>query len=88
MTEEIFGHKRYEKIGEWRKLHTQKVLYFSPKLFGLSSTLGWAGYVARTRERRYAYRFLVGETEGKRPLEGNQLRWKDNNKVGLKETGW
>jgi hypothetical protein len=33
---------------------------------------------------RYAYRVLVGETEGKRPLGGNQLRWKDNIKGGLK----
>jgi hypothetical protein len=84
------GHKRDEEIEDWRKLHKEKGrdLYFSPKIFGLSSTEGWVGYVARTSERRYAYRFLVGETEGKRPLGGNQLRWKDNNAVGLKEIGW
>jgi len=29
----------------------------------------WAGHVARIDERRYAYRFLVGKPEGKRPLE-------------------
>jgi hypothetical protein len=29
----------------------------------------------------------VGETEGKRPLGGNQLRWKDNIKVGVKGIG-
>jgi hypothetical protein len=27
----------------------------------------------------------VGETEGRRTLGGNQLRWKDNIKGGLKE---
>jgi hypothetical protein len=30
----------------------------------------------------------VGETEGKRPLGGNQLRWKDNIKVDLEEIGY
>jgi len=36
---------------------------------------------------RYSYRILVGETEGKRPLGGNHLRWKDNIKGVLKEIG-
>jgi hypothetical protein len=36
-------------------------------------------------DTRYAYRVLVGETKGKRPLGGNQLRWKDNIKVVLKK---
>jgi hypothetical protein len=31
----------------------------------------WAGHVARMREKRSAYRLLVGKPEGKRPL-GNQ----------------
>jgi hypothetical protein len=28
----------------------------------------WAGYVARMREKRNAYRILVEKPEGKRPL--------------------
>jgi hypothetical protein len=27
----------------------------------------------------------MGKTEGKRPLRGNQLKWKDSIKVGLEE---
>jgi len=38
-------------------------------------------------EMRYAYRVLVGGTERKRPIGGNQIRWKDNIKGGLKEIG-
>ena len=34
-----------------------------------SRRMEWAGHVARIDERRYAYRFLVGKPEGKRPLE-------------------
>ena len=44
----------------------------------------WHGQV----ETRYAYRVVVGETERKRSFGGNQLRWKDNIKVCLKEIGW
>jgi len=30
--------------------------------------IGWAGYVARIRERRGVYRVLVVESEGKKPF--------------------
>jgi hypothetical protein len=39
-------------------------------------------------DTKYAYRVLGDETKGKRPLGGNQFRWKDNIKVGLKEIRW
>jgi len=38
-------------------------------------------------ERRGVYRVLVGETEGKRPLERPRRRWEDNNKMDLQEVG-
>jgi hypothetical protein len=34
-------------------------------------------------ERRYAYRVLVGNTEGKRRLGRSICRWKDNSKVDI-----
>jgi hypothetical protein len=37
-------------------------------------------------EKRNAYRFLVGKTEGKRPLR--ICRWEDNIKIDLREIGW
>ena len=46
----IFGPKRDEVTGEWRKLHNQEfnVLYSSPNIIAVikSSRLEWAGHVA------------------------------------------
>jgi hypothetical protein len=40
------------------------------------------------REKRNAYRILVGKPEGKRSLGSLRRRWVDNIKVDLRETGW
>jgi hypothetical protein len=53
-----------------------------------SRRMRWAGHVARTGEKRNAYRILVGNSEGKRPLERPRRRWVDNIKMNLKETEW
>jgi hypothetical protein len=34
----------------------------------------WAGHVARTGEKRNAYRILVGKPEGKKPLGRPRVR--------------
>jgi hypothetical protein len=39
-------------------------------------------------KERNAYRILVGNPEGKRPLGTTRRRWVDNIKMGLRETGW
>jgi hypothetical protein len=39
-------------------------------------------------ENRNAYRILVGNPEGKRPLERPRRRWVDNIKMDLREIGW
>jgi hypothetical protein len=39
------------------------------------------------RERRGAYRALVGKPEGGRPLERPRRRWEDNIKMGVREVG-
>jgi hypothetical protein len=39
-----------------------------------SRRMRWAGHVARMREKRNAYRNLVGKPEGKRPLVGDNIR--------------
>jgi hypothetical protein len=41
--------------------------------------------MARTRN---AYKFSVGQLEGKRPLGIPRRRWKDNIRMDLRETGW
>ena len=45
-----------------------------------------AGRVARTSERKCAYR-VVGKPEGKRPLGRTRHSWEDNNKMDLQEVG-
>jgi hypothetical protein len=39
-------------------------------------------------EKRNAYRLLMGEPEGKRPLGRSRRRWKDNVRIDLGEVGW
>jgi hypothetical protein len=51
----IFGSKRDEVMGEWRKLHNEELhdLYSSPSIIRIfkSRRMRWAGYVARTERR-------------------------------------
>jgi hypothetical protein len=39
-------------------------------------------------EKRNAYRILVRNSEGKRPLGRPRRRWMDNIKIDLREIGW
>ncbi|KAJ4426318.1 hypothetical protein ANN_27132 [Periplaneta americana] len=88
----IFGAKRDEVTGEWRKLHNAELhaLYSSPDIIRniKSRRLRWAGHVARMGESRNAYRVLVGRPAGKRPLERPRRRWEDNIKMDLREVGY
>jgi hypothetical protein len=38
--------------------------------------------------KRNTYRFLIGKSEGKRPLVRPRCRWEDNVKRDLREIGW
>jgi hypothetical protein len=40
------------------------------------------------REKRNAYRILVGNPEGKGPLGRPRRRWVNNIKMDLREIGW
>ncbi|KAJ4426740.1 hypothetical protein ANN_26539 [Periplaneta americana] len=88
----IFGAKRDEVTGEWRKLHNTELhaLYPSPDIIRniKSRLLRWAGHVAHMGESRNAYRMLVGRPEGKRPLGSPRRRWGDNIKMDLREVGY
>jgi hypothetical protein len=39
-------------------------------------------------EKRNAYRILMGNPEGKRPLGRPRRRWEDNIRMDLREIGW
>ncbi|KAJ4442304.1 hypothetical protein ANN_12172 [Periplaneta americana] len=87
----IFGAKRDEVTGEWRKLHNTELhaLYSSSDIIRniKSRRLRWTGHVVRMGESRNAYRVLVGRPEGKRPLGRPRRRWEDNIKIDLREVG-
>jgi hypothetical protein len=48
----------------------------------------WAGHVARKGEKSNAYRLLVGEPEGNRPLGRPRCRWVGNIRMDLGKVGW
>jgi hypothetical protein len=83
----IFGPKRDEVIGEWRKLRSGELhnLYSSPYIIRhiKSRRMRWAGHVARMGEGRNVYRVLMGKPEGKRPLGSPRRRWKDGIRIDL-----
>ena len=85
----IFGPRRDEVTGEWRRLHNEELndLYSSPNIVRVikSRRMRWAGHVARMGEERGAYRVLVGKLEGKRPLGRPRRRWVDNIGMDLQE---
>jgi hypothetical protein len=87
----IFGPKRDEVTGEWRKLHNEElhILYSSPNMIRQikSRRMRWAGHVARMGEERDMYRVLMGKPEVKRPLGRQRRRWEDGIRMDLKEIG-
>jgi hypothetical protein len=63
----VFGPKRDEVTGEWRKLHNEELhnLYSSPDIIRQikSRRIIWTGHVARMGEERKVYKVLVGKPE-------------------------
>jgi hypothetical protein len=63
----IFGSKRDEVTGEWRKLYNEKLhnLFSSPDIIRQvkSRRMRWAVHVARMGEERKVYKDLVGKPE-------------------------
>jgi hypothetical protein len=87
----VFGPKKDEVTGEWRKLHNEELrdLYSLPNIVRVvkSRRMRWVGHVARMGEGRGVHRVLVGKPEGRRPLGRPRHRWEDNIKMDLLEVG-
>jgi len=87
----IFGPRRDEVMGEWRRMHSEKLrdLYPSPNIVRVikSRRMRWAGHVARMDEERGVYRVLVGKPVGRRPLGRPRHGWVDNIRMDLQEVG-
>jgi hypothetical protein len=92
MLRRIFGPKRDEVTGGWRKLQNEELhnLYSSPSIIKTikSRRMRRSGHVARMGTKGKAQRILVGKPEGKRPLGRRRRRWVDNIKMDLREIGW
>jgi hypothetical protein len=88
----IFGPKRDEVTGDWRKLQNGELLnlYSSPDIIRhiKSRRIRWAGHVARMGGGRNVYRVLVGKSERKRPLGRPRPRWENGIKMDLREIVW
>jgi hypothetical protein len=84
----IFGPKRNEETGGWRKLHNEELhnLYSSPSIIGMIKNDEMGGACSTNGEKRNAYRILVGKP-GRRPLGRIRRRWVDNIKMDLREIG-
>jgi hypothetical protein len=88
----IFGPKRDEMTGDWRKLHNEELhkLYLSPSISRMikSRRMRWAGRVARMGAKMNAYMLLVGKPEGNRPLGRRRRRRVKDIKMYLRGIGW
>jgi hypothetical protein len=87
----IFGPKRNEVTGEWKKLRKEELNdpYSTANIVRVIKLRRkrWAGHVVPMGERRGIYRGLVATPEGKRLLGRPRYRWEDNIKMDLQETG-
>jgi len=83
----IFGPRRDEVTGEWRKLHNEELNNecFSPNVVQVikSRRIRWA----HMGERRGIYRVLVRKPEENRPLGRPRHRREDNIMMDLQEVG-
>ena len=93
----VFGPKRDEVTGEWRKLHNElNDLYSLPNIVRVvkSRRMRWAGHVGRMEEDRGVHRVLVGKAEGKshwgdQDVDGRIiLRWILRKLEGVVGTAW
>jgi hypothetical protein len=88
----IFGPKRDEVTGGWRKLPHEELhgLYSSPSIIRVirARRMRWAVHVARMGEVMGAYNILVGRPEGRRPVGRPRHRWEDNIKMDLRKIGF
>jgi hypothetical protein len=89
MLSRVFGPKRGEVTGGWRKLLNEELHNFcsSPCIISMikSRRMRWVRHVVCVGEIRNAYKILVGKPDGKRPFRRPRHRWEDNIKIDLRE---
>jgi hypothetical protein len=88
----IFGPKREEVAGDWRRLHNEELhnLYTSLNVIRVIKLrrMIWEVHVARMGEMINGKTILVGILERKRPLVRPRRRWEDNIRMDISEIVW
>jgi hypothetical protein len=88
----IFGPKREEVAGDWRRLHNEELhnLYTSPNIIRVikSRRMRWMGNATRMGDIRNVYKNLVTKPEGMRQLLIPRCRWEDIIRIDVKEIAW
>jgi hypothetical protein len=83
----IFGPKREEVTGGWRRLHNEELheSYVSTNVIRVikSRRMRWNGHVTRMGEIRNIYKVLVGKPEEKRSFGRPRRRWEKITEVTL-----
>ena len=84
----VFGPKKDEVTGEWRKLHNEELSdrYSLPNIMRVvnSRRMRWAGHVARMGEERGLH---MGTMRERNHLERPKRRWEDNITMHLQKVG-
>jgi hypothetical protein len=83
----IFGPKREEVTGGWRRLHNEELHNLHASLNIVKVMTRRVVNVTGMGEVRNAYKILIGKPDVKRPLVRPRLRWKDNIITNLREIG-
>jgi hypothetical protein len=83
----IFGSKRDEVTGEWRRLPNEELydLYSSPNIYRVikSRRLNYVWHAARMGARIGEYKVFVRRPEGKGAFGRTTRRWENNVKLDL-----
>jgi hypothetical protein len=88
MLRKLFGPKRGEVTGGWRRLHNEEHhnVYSSPSIIRVTKSrrVKGAGHVVSMEETKNAYKILVSKPEGKRSLGRSTHSWEYNIKMDLR----
>jgi hypothetical protein len=81
MLREIFGPKKEEMAGSWKRLTwgliTNTLRSSNNNRVINSGRMGWTRHVERTDEMGNAYGIIIWKPEGKRQLRRRRRRWED-----------
>jgi hypothetical protein len=85
-----FGPKRDEVIGEWRKLHNEKLndLYSLPNIVRvIESRMRWVEHVARMGRVKVYTGIWWGNLREREHLKDPGIEWEDDIKLDLRAMG-